>query len=192
MASYRLSHGAVPTRCSARYGSSARPGVLCRLCASSLSASVSSIALIAAGTSHAVRFSLRALLVSAAGRLTPPSSGRPPAGCACFRPPLMSNVRPTKNRRLWANVNAKRGQLRHRRSYRAPTSSASSCLVRETLSCTAYFIASHLPRSARVQAESRTRFAFGYIRWRGRTGCISSGRSQPSAVRPRLDRRVLR
>jgi hypothetical protein len=26
-------------------------------------------------------------------RLTPPSSGHPPAGCACLRPPLMSNVR---------------------------------------------------------------------------------------------------
>ena len=31
---------------------------------------------------------------SARWRLTPPSSGHPPAGCAGLRPPLMSNVRP--------------------------------------------------------------------------------------------------
>jgi len=32
--------------------------------------------------------------------LTPPSSGRPPASFACFRPPLMSNVRPQYEFRL--------------------------------------------------------------------------------------------
>src|SRR5216110_2655484 len=31
-------------------------------------------------------------------RLTPPSSGRPPASFACFRPPLMSNARRQKGR----------------------------------------------------------------------------------------------
>jgi hypothetical protein len=33
-------------------------------------------------------------LIGASWRLTPPSSGRLPAGFACFQPPLMSNVRP--------------------------------------------------------------------------------------------------
>ena len=41
---------------------------------------------------HAQAFS-GAAIASASGRLTPPSSGRPPASCAGLRPPLMSNVR---------------------------------------------------------------------------------------------------
>ena len=43
---------------------------------------------------HAAQSPSQASARGQAWHLTPPSSGRPPAGCACLRPPLMSNVRP--------------------------------------------------------------------------------------------------
>ena len=44
-------------------------------------------------------WSLAGITDSRARRLTPPSSGHPPAGCACLRLPLMSNVRRHSTRR---------------------------------------------------------------------------------------------
>ena len=55
---------------------------------------------------------LRAASESVKGRclvhLTPPSSGRPPAGCAGFRSPLMSNVR----RHLWTRQRKRQASRR--------------------------------------------------------------------------------
>ena len=91
---------------------------------------------------------------TARGRgLTPPSSGHPPAGCACLRLPLMSNVRPHEQCSGSSKPDILATVRQKSRKASGPSSAFVSLSVALALAVSSAFVACSNPSPPEVVAE---------------------------------------